>query len=347
MKIKILLLLFALLCFGAPRMVKAQEQQGQPAVQSPGTVAPGVVNDLGIKNYLLGPGDTLDVRIFQQADLSGTVNVDDEGNVRLPFIAPIRAQCRTEQEVTKDIVAAYNRFLQTPQVSVRVTGRNSRPPAIVHGAITQPQRVQMYRPVRLNELIAVSGGFTEKANGDIQILHTEKVLCPQPGEVDEPEVTVTDDGLKIPYKVIKITDLAAGKEEANPVIRPGDVVTVLEAKPVYVTGAVVNPQGLYIRDKLMLSRALAMVGGPNKNAKTGSILIHRQNPTTSKEDVVKVDYAAIKKGQQEDITLQPYDIIEVPENSPFSGPRFLQTLLGGVMNIGPTILTRIPTRVIY
>jgi polysaccharide biosynthesis/export protein len=346
MKVKILFLFFALVCFGAAYMVKAQEP-GQPTVQVTGTVTPGTVNDLGIKNYLLGPGDTLDVRIFQQSDLSSTVDVDGEGNIRLPFIAPIRAQCRTEQDVTKDIVAAYNKFLQSPQVSVRVTGRNSRPPAIVHGAINQPQRVQMLRPVRLNELIAVSGGLTEKSNGDIQVLHTEKVLCPQPGEVDEPEVTVTNDGLKIPYKVIKVADLAAGKEEANPVIRPGDVVTVLEAKPVYVTGAVVNPQGLYIRDKLLLTRAIAMVGGPNKTAKTSSILIHRQSPNSSKEEVVKVDYAAIRKGQQDDVALQPYDIIEVPENSPFSGSRFLQTLMSGMMNVGPTILTRLPTRIIY
>jgi polysaccharide export outer membrane protein len=343
------LLLFALLWFSASRAAQAQDQgQTQPAPVESATGAPGVVSDLGIQNYVLGPGDTVDVRVFQQPDLSSTAEVDAEGNVSsLPFIQPIRAQCRTEKEVAKDIIAAYSKFLQNPQVSVRITGRNSRPPAIVHGAVHQPQRVQMLRDVRLNELIAVTGGFTEKANGDIQILHTWKVLCPQPGEVVEPEVHVTNDGLKIPFKIVKIADLAAGKEEANPVVRPGDVVMVQEAEPVYITGSVANPQGLYLRDNLRLSRAIAMVGGMGKNAKLNDVRIYRQKPRSTEQEVIRVDYAAIKKGQKEDIFLQPYDIIEVPENGPFSGARVLSTLLGGALNLGPQTLMRLPMRVLY
>jgi polysaccharide export outer membrane protein len=350
MKITTSLLLFALACFGASHTAQAQEQ-GQPQTTIQATVentTPGVVNDLGIKDYLLGPGDTIDVRVFQQPDLSSTAEVDAEGNISsLPFIQPVRAQCRNEKEVAKDIIAAYSKFLQNPQVSVRINGRNSRPPAIVHGAVNQPQRIQMLRSVRLNELIAVSGGFTEKANGDIQVLHTAKVLCPQPGEEVEPELTVTNDGLKIPYKLIKIADLAAGKEEANPVIRPGDVVTVQEAQPVYITGSVVNPQGLYLRDNLRLSRAIAMVGGVKKEAKIGDVRIYRQKPRTSDQEIIRVDYAAIKKGQKEDILLQPYDVIEVPENGPFSGPRILSTFLGGAMQLGPSTLMRLPMRILY
>lgn len=342
------LLLFALLCFSASRAAQAQDQGQTPAPVESAAGAPGVVSDLGIQNYVLGPGDTVDVRVFQQPDLSSTAEVDAEGNVSsLPFIQPIRAQCRTEKEVAKDIIAAYSKFLQNPQVSVRITGRNSRPPAIVHGAVHQPQRVQMLRDVRLNELIAVTGGFTEKANGDIQILHTWKVLCPQPGEVVEPEVHVTNDGLKIPFKIVKIADLAAGKEEANPVVRPGDVVMVQEAEPVYITGSVVNPQGLYLRDNLRLSRAIAMVGGMGKNAKLNDVRIYRQKPRSTEQEVIRVDYAAIKKGQKEDVFLQPYDVIEVPENGPLSGARVLSTLLGGALNLGPQTLMRLPMRVLY
>ena len=349
MRAKILLILFALLCFSAPAaVVNAQDQgQSQAPVES-ATTMPGVVSDLGIQNYVLGPGDTIDVRIFQQPDLSSTADVDAQGNISsLPFIEPVRAQCRTEKEVAKDIIAAYTKFLQNPQVSVRITGRNSRPPAIVHGAVHQPQRVQMLREVRLNELIAVTGGFTEKANGDIQILHTWKEICPQPGDAPEPELAVTNDGLKIPFKIIKISDLAAGKDEANPIVRPGDVVMVQEAEPVYITGSVVNPQGLYLRDNLRLSRAIAMVGGMGKNAKPSDIRIYRQKPHSSEQEVIRVDYAAIKKGQKEDVFLQPYDVIEVPENGPFSGPRILGTFLNGAMNLGPQTLMRLPMRVLY
>ena len=337
-------------------MVKAQDQgqqQQQPTVQVTSEAVPGTVNDLGIKNYLLGPGDTIDVRVFQQPDLSSMAEVDAEGNISsLPFIEPIRAKCRTEKDVAKDIIAAYSKFLQNPQVSVRITGRNSRPPAIVHGAVRQPQRVQMLRSVRLNELVAVSGGFTEKANGSIQILHTAEVLCPEPGQPVETKAdAVTNDGLKLPYNVYRISDLAAGKEEANPFIRPGDVVSVMEAEPIYITGSVNNPQGLFLRDQLTLGRALAMVGGVRQGANPSDVRIYRQKPGKPEQEVIRVNYAAIKKGQEQDVLLKPYDIIDVPEPGPFSKGKFLTTLLQGVMNIGPNVLTRmgttLPTRVLY
>ncbi|MGB7925729.1 MAG: polysaccharide biosynthesis/export family protein [Pyrinomonadaceae bacterium] len=351
MKVKTLLLFCALLCFGAPQMVEAQDQ-GQPAVQiSTEPAAPGVINDLGIKDYVLGTGDTIDVRIFQQPDLSSTAEVDNEGFIStLPFIKPIPAKCRTDKDVAKDISAAYAKFLQNPQVSVRVTGRNSRPPAIVHGAVNQPQRVQMMRSVRLNEIIAVSGGITEKANGSIQVLHTAEVMCPAPGEVVETETPALSNGLKGSYKVYKISDLLAGKEEANPIIRPGDVVTVTEAEPVYITGSVVNPQGVYLRDQLTLGRALAMVGGVRQDAKANDVRIHRQKPGAS-EQIISVNYAAIKKGQQKDVLLEAYDVIEVPDDSPFSKGNILRTLGRAVLNIGPSVVggfgTRLPQRILY
>lgn len=354
MKVKTLLLFCALLCFGAPQIVEAQDE-GQPTVQvSTAASAPGTINDLGIKDYVLGTGDTLDVRIFQQPDLSTTAEVDNDGNIStLPFIKPIRAKCRTEKDVAKDITDAYTKFLQNPQVSVRITGRNSRPPAIVHGAVNQPQRVQMMRSVRLNEIIAVSGGITEKANGSIQVLHTAEVMCPVPGEVVvvETETPSLTNGLKGSYKVYKISDLLAGKEDANPIIRPGDVVTVTEAEPVYITGSVVNPQGVYLRENMTLRRALAMVGDVRQDAKASDVRIHRQKPGAEQEEIIHVNYAAIKKGQEKDILLQAYDVIEVPDDSPFSKGNLLRTLGKAVLNIGPNVVggfgTRLPQRILY
>lgn len=351
MKAKTLILFFALVCIGAPQVIKAQDGQ-QSVVQNTSDFVPGTVNDLGIKNYVLGPGDVIDVRIFQQPDLSSTAEVDSDGNISsLPFIEPIPAKCRTEKDVAKDIIAAYSKFLQSPQVSVRITGRNSRPPAVVHGAVAHAQRVQMLRTVRLNEIIAVSGGFTEKANGSIQILHTAEVLCPEPGQPAETDVAVSEDGLKLPYKVYKIADLAAGKEEANPLIRPGDVVTVMEAEPVYITGSVNHPQGVFLRDQLTLGRALAMVGGVRQGAKASDVRIYRQKPGKAEQEVIRVNYAAIKSGKGQDVLLKAYDIIEVPEPGPWSKENFLKTLGQGVFNLGPSMLGRIgatlPMRVLY
>ncbi len=308
------------------------------------------VDTQGIRNYLLGPGDVVDVRVFGQPDLNALAEVDSDGNISsLPFLeSPIIARCRTEKEVQKEIAAAYAKYLKNPQVSVRITERKSRQPATVFGAVRQPTRIQMQRKVRLNEMMAASGGFTERAAGTIQILHTEPVMCPEPGEEAE---AAPIDGTKIPLQVIRISELRAGKSEANPVIRPGDYILVTEAEPVYITGSVQSPQGVYIRDQLTLSRALAMVGGVKKEAKTTDVRIYRQKPGSIDQETIRIDLQAIKKNQKPDVLLQPYDVIEVPEAGMLSSGRIGQTLLGAVTGSLGTVFgsfgSALPTRVIY
>ncbi len=345
-------------CVIATPLVYAQEQsqsspqQQQATLSTPASSASNTasLDSQGIRIYLLGPGDTLDIRVFGQPDMNWTGEVDSDGNISsLPFIeTPVRAQCRTEKAVQKDIIAAYSQYLKNPQISVRITGRNSRPPAVVFGAVNLPSRVQMQRRVRLSELITNSGGITERANGTIQILHTEPVMCPEPGEIVEP--VANEKGI-VPFKVYKIADLMAGKEEANPVIRPGDIVTASTSEPVYITGSVIAPQGIYHRDGLTLGRALAQVGGARKEAKATDVRIYRQKLGSSDQEVIHVDYAAIKKQKQKDVLLQPYDIIEVPEAGIASKQRLTQTLLQGILNLGPQAITGVgaslPSRVLY
>lgn len=326
-------------------------QESQPQQTSAPPAQQSTALDIqGIKTYLLGPGDVVDVRVFGQPELSSSAQVDGDGNLSaLPFLeTPIRAKCRTDKEVQKDITLAYAKFINNPQVSVRIAERNSRQPATVFGAVRQATRVEMKRKVRLNELMAVSGGFTERAAGTIQILHTEPLMCPEAGEEAE---AAPIDGTRIPLQIVKISDLRAGKPEANPVIRPGDYVLVTEAEPVYITGAVMSPGGIYLRDQLTLSRALAMVGGARKEAKLNEVKIYRQHPGATTQDTIVVDVAAIKKNQKPDFVLQPYDIIEVTEAGMFSSSRIGATLVGaltgGLTGAISSTGTYLPTRIIY
>ncbi|MGI8733030.1 MAG: polysaccharide biosynthesis/export family protein [Pyrinomonadaceae bacterium] len=345
MKARIIAL--ALVSLSLAILVEAQEQS-QGSFQGPNQV--GSVDNQGIRNYLLGPGDLIDVRVFGQPDLNAIAEVDSEGNVSsLPFLeTPIRARCRTEKDVQKDIAAAYSKYLKNPQVSVRITERKSRPPATVFGAVRQATRVQMQRKVRLNELMAASGGFTERAAGTIQILHTEPIMCPEPGEETE---AVAIDATRVPLQIVKISELRAGKAEANPMIRPGDYILVTEAEPVYVTGSVNSPQGVFMREQLTLGRALAMVGGVKKEAKLSDVRIYRQKPGSPDQETIRVDYSAIKKNKQPDILLQAYDIIEVPEAGMFSAGRIGSTLLGtitgGLSSAMQSTGNIIPTRILY
>lgn len=354
MKIKRSLVLaigFACLLAGTVHAQEQEQQQPPPQPPPATTSAQSASMDIqGIKTYLLGPGDVLDIRVFGQPDLSSTVQVDSEGNLSsLPFLeTPIPAKCRSDKEVQKDIAAAYSKFINNPQVSVRISERNSRQPATVFGAVRQPTRIEMKRKVRLNELVAVSGGFTERASGTIQILHTEPLMCPEPGEE---ALAAPIDGTRIPLFVVKISELRSGKTEANPIIRPGDYVLVTEAEPVYVTGAVLSPGGVYLREQLMLSRAIAMVGGARKEAKLNDVKVYRQVPGSANQEVIHVDVAAIKKNQKPDFVLQAYDVIEVGESGLFSkdriGATVMGALTGGMQSAINTTGMYLPNRIIY
>lgn len=326
MKVKSCLFLIVALCLAAPQLLSAQEP-GQAAV-----VPASSIDDQGIVKYLLGPGDTLDIRVFGQPDLNWIGEVDSDGNISsLPFITtPIVAQCRTEKDLQKDIIAAYKKMLKDPQISVRVTGRNSRQPATVLGAVLSPARVEMKRRVRLNELIAASGGLTERANGDIQVLHTEPVRCPEQGEVVEP-LYVGDTLNPSTIKTYKFRDLLEGKPDSNPIIRPGDIINVMDAKPVYITGHVVSPQPILLGNNgLTLLKALAIAGGLKPDAKSGDVRLYRTKPGVAEPELVRVDFDAIRKRKKDDIVLQPYDIIEVQKESDWSPGGIARMVLGGV-----------------
>jgi protein involved in polysaccharide export with SLBB domain len=344
-------LLFVLTFLSLAPAASAQQQTpsappAQPMVVQPAS-AQVSMDAMGVRRYVLGPGDTLDVRVFGQPEMNWQGEVDSDGNLSsLPFVnKPIPARCRTDKDVEKDIRAAYAKFLKQPDVSVRVTGRNSRSPAYVFGAFQVPQQVQMLRRVRLNELFARAGGTTERSNGKIQITHTEPVMCPQPG--DEPEQIPAGVEFQATYKLYDVTELKSGKEDANPYIRPGDVVQALEAEPIYINGSVAAPQGLYMRQGLTLSTAIAMVGGPRKEAKQTGIIIYRVNPKSQYRDRIIFDLQAIKKQKIEDPPLQAYDIIEVPE----AGPSISKLILNSVLGVGPgmisTLGATLPYKVLY
>jgi polysaccharide export outer membrane protein len=300
------------------------------------------IDDQGIGRYLLGPGDILDVRVFGQGDLNSTVEIDSDGNISsLPFIeTPIPAKCRTEKDVQASITSAYAKYLLKPRVSVRLLERRSRPPAVIFGAVRSAQRVEMRRRVRLHELLATSGGITQNASGTIQIMHTEPEMCVEPNPSAQQSPAKLDIGQ---LEVYQLTDVKAGLEKGDPFIRPGDIVIVTEGEPIYVTGAVVQPHQMVLKDGMTLSRAIMMSGGATRQAKTSDVHIYRVKEGKIGSEDIKVNYDAIKKGQDKDILLQAYDIVDVRQSSPFSpknlGDFFLNTVKGTVGSL--------PTMIIY
>ena len=346
--------------------------------QSPQSVTPDLptssLDNQGIRRYRVGPGDLLDVRVFGQPDLNSTVEIDEDGNISsLPFVEdPIPAKCRNEKEIQKSITEAYSKYLIKPRVSVRILERRSRQPAVVYGAVRSASRIQMNRRVRLHELLANAGGVTLGASGTIQIIHTETELCPEPEDVmqtvavslsERPGTTATGtaagqrfapsaspDKTPVPLtsdigrlEIFQISDVKKGVGKNDPYIRPGDIVIVTEGEPIYLTGAVIQPREIVMKDGITLARAIAMGGGAARQAKTNDVHIYRQKEGKIGSEDLKFDFDAIKKGKQPDVLLQAYDIIDVRQIGVLA-PRNWGDLL---LNSAKSTTGMLPMRVMY
>lgn len=297
------------------------------------------------RGYLLGPGDELDIKVMGEPQFDGRYAVDEDGKIVLAFVnKPIQASCRTELEVKNEVAAALSKYLKNPIFSFRVVEKNSRPPAVVYGEVRIPGKIEMQRQVRLLEILSFSGGWTEKAGGTVQIFHTQPVQCPEPGSEIEPQQSA--DGVNVPFKVYKISELSSGNPVANPVIRPGDVVDVKKAPPVFVVGEVRNPppaDSLTIPESgLTLTDAIYRSGGLTREAKKKDVKIYRVKSGSSEREIIAANLDQIKKQKEKDITLQPYDVVEV-EKAPKSIGDYLRDSL---ITVSQTASQYLPIRVI-
>src|SRR5947207_924534 len=108
MKAKSVLLLLAAFCCSS-LLALAQQSGGGSApaagVVNTGGADAGPADAMGIKKYLLGPGDVLDLRVYSDQQFNGMYVINDEGAIEIPFIdKPIPAKCRTDREVKADVV---------------------------------------------------------------------------------------------------------------------------------------------------------------------------------------------------------------------------------------------------
>lgn len=332
MKVKVSLIF--VLMFGS-----LQAAFGQDALVAPETQ----------RAYQVGSGDEITGKVLGEAQFDFVATIDEDGKFLVPFFdQPVEASCRTEKELRTQVTKLLSKYLRNPQVSVRVTGRKSRRPATIVGEIRTPQQVEMLRQARLFEMISFAGGTTDGAGGKVQIFRTQPPMCADNTEENNWKAD-SQNGLDVPSRIYSLSSLKQGKDEANPIIYPGDVIVVATAAPVYITGEVASAQGIYLKeDGMTLMGALAKIGGVNRQAKTKDIKIYRlkADPKEPRE-IISVNYDRIKKGEQKDVQLQAYDIIEVDK----SKKSIAQTILELATGVGSTAVTSLgtglPTRILY
>lgn len=262
--------------------------------------------------YLVGPGDEITGKVLGEMQFDFVTTVDEDGRIEVPFFdKPINAKCQTERQLRTEITKLLARYLKNPQLSLRVTKRDSRPPVSVLGEVRQAERYNLTRRANLLELVSFAGGETERSGGIAQVFRTRPPLCSPP---DDPNIWTASSGANsdVPMRQFSLAELRKGSRDANPEIVPGDIIVIQKASPVYIIGEVNKPGEFALPDGgLPLTQAIAMAAGVNRGAKKKDIKIYRQKPGAAQPDVLAINYEQIMKGAEKDIVLQPMDIVEV------------------------------------
>lgn len=119
-------------------------------------------------NYLVGPGDTLNITVWRNPELSLTVPVRPDGKVSAPLVDELVAQGKTSSEIARDVEKALGKFVRDPVVTVIVTnfvGPYSEQIRVV-GEATKPQFLPYKQKMTVMDVMIAVGGLTDFADGN-------------------------------------------------------------------------------------------------------------------------------------------------------------------------------------
>ena len=121
-------------------------------------------------DYIIGPGDVLQIFVWKEPDLTRDVTVRVDGKITVPLLGDLAAAGRTPQQLGTDLGKALGRFLSAPQVTLGVSQANSSR-FYVMGQVNTPGVFPLAGRVSVLQGLALAGGLREFAKSDgIQIV---------------------------------------------------------------------------------------------------------------------------------------------------------------------------------
>lgn len=119
-------------------------------------------------NYLVGPGDTLNIIVWRNPELSMVVPVRPDGKVSTPLVDELVAQGKTSVEIARDVEKALSKVVRDPVVTIIVTsfvGPYSEQIRVV-GEAAKPQALPYKQKMTLLDVMIAVGGLTDFADGN-------------------------------------------------------------------------------------------------------------------------------------------------------------------------------------
>ncbi|MFL6673686.1 MAG: XrtA/PEP-CTERM system exopolysaccharide export protein [Massilia sp.] len=178
------------------------------------TTAPAAASAEAVNpEYLIGPGDSINIIVWRNPEVSMAVPVRPDGKITTPLVEDLPAAGKTSTQLARDIEKSLAKFIQQPVVTVVVTsfvGNYSEQIRVI-GQAAKPQALPYRRDMSLMDVLIAVGGTTEFASGN-----RASVIRTIDGKQQKLNVRLDD--------LIKDGDISA-----NMTMRPGDILVIPES----------------------------------------------------------------------------------------------------------------------
>ncbi|HEV7609497.1 MAG TPA: XrtA/PEP-CTERM system exopolysaccharide export protein [Steroidobacteraceae bacterium] len=192
----------------APSAASAAAPTATPAAP----IAPAAPAEGVSASYIIGPGDTLQVFVWRNPELTSTIPVRPDGKISTPLVEDMVAVGKTPSGLARDIEKVLAEYVRSPQVNIIVTQPVSTFSQVkVIGQVIRPQGLAYREGMKVLDAVLAVGGLAPFAAGN-----RAKVIRTENGKQREIKVKLDN--------VVNKGDLAT-----NIALQPGDVLVVPES----------------------------------------------------------------------------------------------------------------------
>lgn len=295
---KYLFLCFCVSLFaGSDEPVKPQWEEFKPAIPKDGKVfsTEEMVDQLNASvpdQYLLGPGDVLNIQVWQQPELSGMRTLGPDGVITVPLIGDLPLGGATREVARNTITSSISRFYKDPIVTLEVSEYHNNN-IFVLGHLAQPGLMSITGRGTLLEAItqvALAQGVQTSLTKCALIRGKETIVW-----IDL-RAMLREGNLRLNLKLANNDILyLPDEEEAN----------------VYVMGEVQRPGAYRLKPQMSFLDALLSAGGPTVNGRQNHVELVRRD-STGKIHLLRLKARDLRKGDlSANVALQENDLIYV------------------------------------
>lgn len=184
-------------------VARAQTAPGPPSGEPASAVA---------ADYIIGPGDSLDVFVWRNPELSTRVPVRPDGKISTPLVEDMVAVGKSTSQLARDMEVVLEKYVRSPKVNIIVaTAVSAMSQVVVVGAAAQPRALPYREGLRVLDAILAVGGLTEFASGN-----RAKIVREENGKRKE---------IRVKLKSL----VEKGDISQNVLMKPGDVLVIPES----------------------------------------------------------------------------------------------------------------------